>query len=51
MCALFAGGYTPSVLTVLNTAAEAERNTENNKGKQGLVAATLSFMLTQSSGN
>ena len=31
----------PSVLTVLNTMAEAERNTEqNNKENQGLFAAT-----------
>ena len=41
----------PSVLTVLNTMAEAERDTQNNKGNQGLFVATLSFMLSQSSGN
>ena len=27
----------PNVLTVLNTATEAERNTQNNKDKQGLL--------------
>ena len=41
----------PRVLTVLNT-TKAERNTQqNNKDNQGLFAATLSFMLSQSSGN
>ena len=41
----------PRVLTVLNT-TKAERNTQqNNKDNQGFFAATLSFMLTQSSGN
>ena len=39
----------PECLTVLNT-TKAERNTQqNNKDNQGLFAATLSFMLTQSS--
>ena len=39
------------MLTVLNT-TKAERNTQqDNKDNQGLFAATLSFMLTQSLGN
>ena len=41
----------PECLIVLNT-TKAEHNTlQNNKDNQGLFAATLSFMLTQSSGN